>query len=267
MSEQLTGRQQRIMTMLRGWIDQHGYPPTLREIGSAVGLRSLSSIVWQLNALVEKGLISRDADTPRGIRLLAKPPPDPPNATVLPAEHRRPTPHLDAVKRERDEALGRIEDLERQLDEAEENYRDLTLDLEAVRQERDRLKQQVDPLAAHAEQLQQSLAASQADLTSTRGRVVDLLYIIDAFQIESGADREASYATGIEAVRRMRADLTRAEWNADNAKLRERLDVAELELHKARMTLRAVAAEPGWQDVSPPQDSPPTVAGPRKDNE
>jgi len=73
--------------------------------------------------------------------------------------------------------------------------------------------------SAQLRQTQQDLAASQADLTATRGTVVDLLYIIDAFQIESGADRNASAQTGIEAVRRLRGERDEAraeakEWRA-----------------------------------------------------
>lgn len=64
--------------------------------------------------------------------------------------------------------------------------------------------------SARLRETQAALAASQQDLTRARGRVVDLLYIIDAFQVESGADRNASYATGIEAVRKLRQDLAEA---------------------------------------------------------
>jgi hypothetical protein len=68
--------------------------------------------------------------------------------------------------------------------------------------------------SAKLRQTQQDLAASQADLTATRGTVVDLLYIIDAFQIESGADRNASAQTGIEAVRRLRGERDEARAQA-----------------------------------------------------
>ena len=52
-------------------------------------------------------------------------------------------------------------------------------------------------------------AALADELTAARGRIVDLLYIIDAFQVESGADRNAAYQTGIEAVRQLRIENER----------------------------------------------------------
>lgn len=58
-----------------------------------------------------------------------------------------------------------------------------------------------------AQQTQQALAASQQDLTTTRGAVVDLLGILDTFQVASGADRNASLQTGIDAVRQTRTEL------------------------------------------------------------
>jgi septal ring factor EnvC (AmiA/AmiB activator) len=61
--------------------------------------------------------------------------------------------------------------------------------------------------SARLRHVQEALAASQQDLTATRGQVVDLLYILDAFQIESGADRNAALQTGIDAVRQTRAEL------------------------------------------------------------
>jgi repressor LexA len=47
--------------MIREWIDQHGYPPTIREIGAAVGLESPSSVAHQLKVLEERGYIRRGA--------------------------------------------------------------------------------------------------------------------------------------------------------------------------------------------------------------
>ena len=51
----LTPRQRRILEFLREWADQHGYPPSVREIGEAVGLVSPSSVAYQLKALERKG--------------------------------------------------------------------------------------------------------------------------------------------------------------------------------------------------------------------
>ena len=68
---QLTKRQRQIFTMIREWIDQHGYPPTIREIGAAVGLDSPSSVAHQLKALEDRGLIRRGARGSRAIDVRA----------------------------------------------------------------------------------------------------------------------------------------------------------------------------------------------------
>jgi repressor LexA len=63
----LTTRQQQIMTMIRDWVDRHGYPPTMREIGAAVGLASPSSVAHQLKSLEELGMIRRNARGSRAV--------------------------------------------------------------------------------------------------------------------------------------------------------------------------------------------------------
>jgi repressor LexA len=63
----LSKRQQQILTMIRDWVEQHGYPPTIREIGAAVGLASPSSVAYQLRTLEELGLIRRDARGSRAV--------------------------------------------------------------------------------------------------------------------------------------------------------------------------------------------------------
>jgi len=67
----LTTRQQQIMTMIRDWVTKHGYPPTMREIGAAVGLASPSSVAHQLKSLEELGLIRRDARGSRAVDIRA----------------------------------------------------------------------------------------------------------------------------------------------------------------------------------------------------
>ncbi len=47
----LSSRQKRILAVIRDWVEQHGYPPTVREIGEAVGLVSPSSVAYQLKEL------------------------------------------------------------------------------------------------------------------------------------------------------------------------------------------------------------------------
>jgi repressor LexA len=63
----LTTRQTRILEMIRSTVHERGYPPTMREIGEAVGLTSTSSVKHQLQALEAKGYLRRDANLPRAI--------------------------------------------------------------------------------------------------------------------------------------------------------------------------------------------------------
>lgn len=63
----LTRRQQQILAAIAEAIDGRGYPPTLREIGDAVGLHSVSSVAHQLQVLEQKGVIVRDPNRPRAI--------------------------------------------------------------------------------------------------------------------------------------------------------------------------------------------------------
>jgi len=65
----LTARQRRILDIIRESVAQKGYPPSMREIGEAVGLRSPSSIAHQLKVLEDKGFVRRDANRPRAIEL------------------------------------------------------------------------------------------------------------------------------------------------------------------------------------------------------
>nr|WP_296072734.1 transcriptional repressor LexA [uncultured Actinoplanes sp.] len=69
----LTTRQQQILAMIRDWVARHGYPPTMREIGAAVGLASPSSVAHQLKALEEMGLIRRDARGSRAVDIRTTP--------------------------------------------------------------------------------------------------------------------------------------------------------------------------------------------------
>jgi repressor LexA len=65
----LTGRQQEIWDFLVGYVDQHGYPPTVREIGDAVGLASPSTVHAHLANLERAGLLKRDPTKPRALEL------------------------------------------------------------------------------------------------------------------------------------------------------------------------------------------------------
>jgi repressor LexA len=65
----LTERQRRILAMIHDTVAEHGYPPSIREIGEAVGLTSPSSVHSQLEALQRKGFLRRDPTKPRTIAL------------------------------------------------------------------------------------------------------------------------------------------------------------------------------------------------------
>ena len=65
----LTTRQQEIWQFLAEYVDAHGYPPTVREIGDAVGLASPSTVHAHLANLERAGLLKRDPTKPRAIEL------------------------------------------------------------------------------------------------------------------------------------------------------------------------------------------------------
>ncbi len=63
----LTVRQRRVLEVIRDSIDRRGYPPSVREIGEAVGLSSASSVAHQLSTLQRKGYLRRDPNRPRAL--------------------------------------------------------------------------------------------------------------------------------------------------------------------------------------------------------
>ncbi|MEX2557653.1 MAG: transcriptional repressor LexA [Actinomycetota bacterium] len=67
--EQLTERQRRILDFITETRDERGYPPSVREIGDAVGLHSPSSVHAQLATLAQKGYLTKDPTKPRAIRV------------------------------------------------------------------------------------------------------------------------------------------------------------------------------------------------------
>jgi repressor LexA len=77
---ELPVRQREVLEVIRTWVERFGYPPSVREIGEAVGLTSTSSVAYQLRALEQKGYLRRDPNRPRAIGVL------PPDAEPLPAE-------------------------------------------------------------------------------------------------------------------------------------------------------------------------------------
>ena len=66
----LSVRQRIVLDMIRTAIEQRGYPPSMREIGEAVGLTSPSSVAHQLAALEKKGYIRRDPRLPRAMEVV-----------------------------------------------------------------------------------------------------------------------------------------------------------------------------------------------------
>jgi repressor LexA len=70
----LTGRQQEIWDFLVEYVDRHGYPPTVREIGESVGLASPSTVHAHLANLERAGLLKRDPTKPRALELVGREP-------------------------------------------------------------------------------------------------------------------------------------------------------------------------------------------------
>src|SRR5919197_110578 len=63
----LTARQRKVLEVIRDWVERFGYPPSVREIGDAVGLTSTSSVAHQLRMLERKGYLRRDPNRPRAV--------------------------------------------------------------------------------------------------------------------------------------------------------------------------------------------------------
>jgi repressor LexA len=68
----LTLRQQEIWQFVADYVDEHGYPPTVREIGDAVGLASPSTVHAHLANLERAGLLRRDPTKPRALELVGR---------------------------------------------------------------------------------------------------------------------------------------------------------------------------------------------------
>lgn len=88
----LTPRQRKVLEVIRDWVERHGYPPSVREIGDAVGLTSTSSVHHQLRTLERKGYLRRDPNRTRAVDV--RPPDDPADGTDITEELRaaRPSP-------------------------------------------------------------------------------------------------------------------------------------------------------------------------------
>jgi repressor LexA len=66
----LTSRQRLVLDVIRDSVERRGYPPSMREIGEAVGLTSTSSVAHQLATLQRKGYLRRDANRPRAVEVM-----------------------------------------------------------------------------------------------------------------------------------------------------------------------------------------------------
>ena len=60
MAKQLTNRQHTVLNTIRAWIRQRGYPPTIRELGKALGIKSLRGVTTHLDAIAKKGFLKRE---------------------------------------------------------------------------------------------------------------------------------------------------------------------------------------------------------------
>ena len=65
----LSDRQGRMLSYIQRFTADNGYPPSIREIGKAVGISSTSVVNYNLNRLVDEGLLDRDQNVSRGLRL------------------------------------------------------------------------------------------------------------------------------------------------------------------------------------------------------
>src|SRR5436305_4807200 len=88
----LTWRQRKVLQVIRESVQQRGYPPSMREIGEAVGLTSTSSVSYQLSTLQKKGYLHRDVGRPRTVEVRL-----PGHPAV------RPEPSRETTSREDDE--------------------------------------------------------------------------------------------------------------------------------------------------------------------
>ncbi|RKR74479.1 transcriptional repressor LexA [Frondihabitans australicus] len=97
----LTAKQELILAAIRESIASRGYPPSMREIGDAVGLASLSSVTHQLNQLELAGAIRRDPNRPRALEVLLADPatPDPAPSIVRYDDDDNVTAHVPLVGR------------------------------------------------------------------------------------------------------------------------------------------------------------------------
>ena len=69
----LTSQQRTVLTFVTGFAEEHGFPPTLREIGDAIGLVNVNAVRGHLAALEKKGYITKAPDKARSIQIVSSP--------------------------------------------------------------------------------------------------------------------------------------------------------------------------------------------------
>ncbi|GAA4909767.1 transcriptional repressor LexA [Streptomonospora salina] len=99
----LTARQQSVLNCIHRYVRQRGYPPSIREIGDAVGLSSPSSVAHQLKVLQRKGYLYRDQNRPRAVEIRI-----PGQAPVRSWDHLEETPEADESRATAVPVVGRI---------------------------------------------------------------------------------------------------------------------------------------------------------------
>jgi repressor LexA len=91
----LTWRQRKVLQVIRDSVQRRGYPPSMREIGEAVGLTSTSSVSYQLSTLQKRGYLRRDAGRPRTVEVRL-----PGQPAVRPEAEQAEEPALDIASQE-----------------------------------------------------------------------------------------------------------------------------------------------------------------------
>jgi len=93
----LTPRQKSVLMHIHDTVRTRGYPPSIREIGDAVGLQSTSSVAHQLRTLEKKGFLTRDPHKPRAVDVHGVPGQRSHGRRPAPAESDRPSGSVEPV--------------------------------------------------------------------------------------------------------------------------------------------------------------------------
>lgn len=93
----LSERQAQVLKYIQKSIDENGYPPTLREIGIHMGIRSTNGVNDHLRALERKGYLGREQTKSRALRPLLRPDGEPPPVAPQPREPMDLNRSLDAL--------------------------------------------------------------------------------------------------------------------------------------------------------------------------